>query len=185
MRIKPIRIKDKTDRNIEIRSAELSDASQLLELLRTTAQETPFLVREPNEISFSIEQEEEFIRKRIDAKNEVMLVAVAGERVIALGSLHTILPYRRYAHRCSVSLAVCRDFWNIGIGHAMMEVLLDTASELGYEQAELEVIEENAAAIILYEKLGFEKKGSFPNSVKYKDGEYADSYFMVKLLNQN
>ena len=63
MRIKPIRIKDKTDRNIEIRSAELSDASQLLELLRTTAQETPFLVREPNEILFSIEQEEEFIRK--------------------------------------------------------------------------------------------------------------------------
>jgi len=56
MRIKPIRIKDKTDRNIEIRSAELSDASQLLELLRTTAQETPFLVREPNEISFSIEE---------------------------------------------------------------------------------------------------------------------------------
>jgi len=114
-----------------------------------------------------------------------MLVAVAGERVIALGSLHAVLPYRRYAHRCSVSVAVCSDFWNIGIGHAMMEVLLDTASELGYEQAELEVIEENAAAIILYEKLGFEKKGSFPNSVKYKDGEYADSYFMVKLLNQN
>ena len=41
------------------------------------------------------------------------------------------------------------------------------AKNLGYEQAELEVISNNKGAIELYKKLGFEKYGSFPNNIKY------------------
>lgn len=64
----------------------------------------------------------------------------------------------------------------------MMETALQEAKKMGYEQAELEVISDNANAIALYEKMGFKKYGTFPNSVKYSDGRYADAEFMMKTL---
>lgn len=49
-------------------------------------------------------------------------------------------------------------------------------------QLELEVVADNDRAIALYKKIGFEKMGTFPHNMKYKDGTYADAYWMVKIL---
>ena len=59
-------------------------------------------------------------------------------------------------------------------------MVLDIAKKAGYEQAELEVIANNKPAIALYEKLGFQKYGTFPDNMKYADGSYADAYWMMK-----
>lgn len=56
------------------------------------------------------------------------------------------------------------------------------AKNLGYEQAELEVIADNKTAIALYEKLGFKIYGTFPDNMKFKNGNYADAYWMMKKL---
>ena len=34
----------------------------------------------------------------------------------------------------------------------------------------------------MYEKLGFVKYGTFPDNMKYKDGNYVDAYCMMKKL---
>ena len=62
----------------------------------------------------------------------------------------------------------------------MLEMVLDIAKKAGYEQAELEVIANNKPAIALYEKLGFQKYGTFPDNMKYADGSYVDAYWMMK-----
>ncbi len=65
----------------------------------------------------------------------------------------------------------------------MLKTILDMARNLGYEQAELEVAAGNERAISLYKNLGFEKKyGVFPNNMKYANGQYTDSYWMMKKL---
>ena len=61
-------------------------------------------------------------------------------------------------------------------------MILDIAKKAGYEQAELEVIANNKPAIALYEKLGFQKYGTFPDNMKYADDSYADAYWMMKKL---
>ena len=48
--------------------------------------------------------------------------------------------------------------------------------------AELEVVATNQRAIALYEKLGFQKYGFFPDNMKYQDESYADAYWMMKKL---
>ena len=40
----------------------------------------------------------------------------------------------------------------------------------------------NKDAIHLYEKLGFEKHGTFPDNMKFADGSYMDAYWMMKKL---
>ena len=80
-------------------------------------------------------------------------------------------------------LTVClKEYCGCGIGAAMLQTVLNVAKEAGYEQAELEVMAENENAIVMYEKLGFKKYGTFPDNMKYADGEYMDAYWMMKKL---
>ena len=64
----------------------------------------------------------------------------------------------------------------------MMEAVLESARNAGYEQAELEVISSNTNAIRLYEKMGFQKYGTFPCNMKYKDDSYESADWMMKKL---
>jgi ribosomal protein S18 acetylase RimI-like enzyme len=55
-------------------------------------------------------------------------------------------------------------------------------SFLGKTGSNLEVISDNQNAITLYEKLGFQKYGTFPDNMKYADGHYASADWMMKKL---
>lgn len=175
-------IKDKQDREIILRSAEEKDAESLLDFLKITAAETPFLLREPDEIALSIEQEQDFIKAKKDSENEILLIAEIEGKHIGNCSLMSVGGFRRYRHRCEIAIALYQEYCGLGIGKAMLEMLLDIAKQVGYEQAELEVIANNKSAIALYEKLGFQKYGTFPNNMKYADGSYGDAYWMMKKL---
>lgn len=175
-------IKDKKDREIILRNAEENDAEKLIDYLKITAAETPFLIREPAEITLSIKQEQDFIKIKKESKNELLLIAEIEGKHIGNCSLMNIGGYKRYRHRCDIAIALYKEYCGLGIGKAMLEVVLDIAEKIGYEQAELEVIASNKSAIALYEKLGFKIYGTFPNSMKYGEGSYADAYWMMKKL---
>lgn len=81
-----------------------------------------------------------------------------------------------------VAIALYQEFCGYGIGKIMMETVLKAAKEIGFEQAELEVISDNQNAITLYEKLGFQKYGTFPDNMKYADEHYASADWMMKKL---
>ena len=182
MYINAITIKDKKGREIILRSAEENDAENLIDYLKITAAETPFLIREPDEIALSIEQEQAFIKAKKDSENELLLIAENDGRHIGNCSLTSIGGYKRYRHRCDIAIALYKEYCGIGIGKAMLETVLDIAKKAGYEQVELEVIADNKPAIALYEKLGFKIYGTFPNNMKYADGSYVDAYWMMKKL---
>ena len=182
MKLKPIQIKDKLGRIVVLRSAEVSDASDLIEYLKVTTGETPYLIREPEEVMITLEQEKSFIESKIHAERELMLVATIDGKHVGNCSLMGIAPYKRYAHRCEVAIALYQEYCGCGIGKAMLQTVLDVAKDLGYEQIELEVISDNKNAIELYKRLGFEKYGFFPKNMKYSDGTYADADWMMKRL---
>lgn len=182
MIFEPITISDRTGRTVVLRNAEPSDAEELIGYLKVTAAETPFLIREPTEINLTAEQEREFINQITNADRSLMLVAMLDGKLIGSCSLSSVGTFRRYAHRCEMAIALCREYCGAGIGRQMMCILLDEAKKMGYEQAELEVVSRNTNAIALYEKLGFARFGEFPHNMKYTDGTYADSYWMMKRL---
>ena len=182
MKFDAIQIKDKLNRDVVLRSAQSSDAEALIEYLKVTTAETPFLIREPEEVTITLEQEICFIESKIEAERELMLVATIDGKHIGNCSLMSIAPYKRYAHRCEVAIALYQEYCGLGIGKAMMQTVLEVAKNLGYEQAELEVISDNKYAIEMYKRLGFEKYGTFPNNMKYSDGSYADADWMMKRL---
>ncbi len=182
MIFKPLRVTDKTGYEMILRNAEINDAENLLRYLKITTSETPYLIREPDDVTLSLAQEKNFIQRIMDSDRELMLIAILDGKHIGNCSLMGIGEYRRYHHRCSVAIALYQEYCGRGIGKIMLQTVLETAKEIGYEQAELEVSADNTNAIALYENLGFETHGLFPNSMKYENGKYADAYWMMKKL---
>lgn len=67
-----------------------------------------------------------------------------------------------------------------GVAEELMRVLFEAAGAV-VEQLTLCVVKENAAALALYGKLGFEVYGTEPRALKSADG-YADEVLMVRFL---
>lgn len=164
-----------------LRNAREEDAQRLIDYLKTTSGETRFLIREPDEVTMTQEDERRFIRRQNESASDVMLLAFYDGEFAGNASLMGMGP-SRYRHRAGVAIALYQAYTGLGIGRAMIEALLAIAKECGIEQVELEVVADNERAIALYKKLGFEVYGTMPRNMKYRDGTYADVYWMMKRL---
>lgn len=165
-----------------LRLPKESDAETLLDYLRTTSSETPYMIREPEEVRADAEEERAFIRKVAENPRQLMLLAFMDGEFAGSCSFGPASDRIRMRHRCTVGISLYRNFWGMGIGTALMSEILRHAKTAGFEQAELEVVSANAPAMALYRKLGFEVTGTVPRAFKYRDGSYADFLFMVKKL---
>lgn len=172
----------KNGRTCLIRRPEEGDAEMLLEYLKVTSGETPYMIREPEEVRTSAEEEVEFIRKNREDPRALMLLAFVDGALAGSCSFGGVSERNRMRHRCTVGISLYREFWGMGIGTALLGEILAGAKAAGYEQAELEVVSTNASAVGLYQKLGFETTGTIRRAFKYKDGTYADFLFMAKPL---
>lgn len=172
----------KNGRDCRFRRPEESDAEMLLHYLRTTSGETPYMVREADEVRTSIAEEIEFIRKKREDPGALMLLAFVDGSFAGSCSFAPAGAGNRTRHRCTAGISLYRDFWGMGVGTALLGEIVSAAKAAGYEQMELTVVSANAPAIGLYQKLGFETTGTIPRAFKYRDGSYADFLFMVKNL---
>ena len=182
MKIEPIEVFDKKGRKVILRSAYEDDAKDMIKYLKKTTKETPYLLREEDEINLTVDDEKGFINMCLGMDNALMLVAYVNGKHVGNCSFSPVGPFKRLAHRCDMAIALYQEYWGLGIGSIMLETALRYAKEVGFEQAELEVVSSNTKAIKLYEKYGFKKYGVKPDNMKYSDGSYASmDWMMVKL----
>ena len=178
---KEITLKD--GRRCTLRSAEKADAAEMLRYMVQMLGETPFLLSSPEEFAaMPLEKEEAFIESTLAAERAVMITAFDGDRIIGSADLRSAGGRIRVQHRCGMGITILKEYWSVGLGSAMMEAIIDSAKQLGYEQLELEVVAGNRRAISLYHKYGFKVCGCHPNKIRYANGTYADDYLMYKTL---
>ncbi len=108
------------------------------------------------------------------------LVAEIDGRVVGNLGLTPEGPDRR-RHVASIGMAVHDDVQGQGVGTALMEAMIDLAERwMGITRIELTVYIDNARAIALYKKFGFEIEGTAPRYA-FRDGEYVDAYYMARV----
>lgn len=109
------------------------------------------------------------------------LVACVEDEVVGSLGLETSPTRWRMRHVATIGMAVRDDWQGRGVGTALMEVALDLADNwLGMSRVELTVYTDNAAAIALYEKFGFEIEGTH-RRYAFRDGEYVSAYSMARV----
>ena len=165
-----------------IRSVEPEDAACMLQYMKIMLGETPFLLRTPEEFSYTPEEEARILAGRRDDPRSLMLVAEMDGQIIASADICSHGAKSRVAHRAELGISVRKDYWRQGIGSAMMERLIAFAGRSGFEQIELTVEAKNQRALRLYHKNGFLVYGTRPHGMKYPDGSYDNDYLMVKML---
>jgi putative acetyltransferase len=127
-------------------------------------------------------QSAETRRKRLAEPPEgsYHLVACINEEVV--GSLFlgaTTRPRRR--HVGEIGMGVRDDWQGKGVGTALMRAALDLADQwLNLARVELTVYTDNAAAIALYTKFGFEIEGTH-RAYAFRKGQYVDAHSMARL----
>lgn len=140
--------------------AHPEDAEQLLAYLRQIGGETDNLTFGAEGLPSTAEQEADYLRRTLESADDVQYVVRCNGDIVADASLHRLT--RRMSHRAEIGISVAKEYWGRGVGTALMEEMIAFAKQRGIRQLNLQVRSDNARAIRLYEKFGFQKVCTFP-----------------------
>lgn len=110
------------------------------------------------EEAFSMPWHKESFLEMISNKNAQYLVALSDNQVVGSCGLRNIVGEGEITN-----VVTAKEYRNMGIGKILLNTLLEEGTKMGVEAFTLEVRKSNAAAIHLYESLGFVTEGIRPN----------------------
>ncbi len=162
---------------ILVRRAEPRDASELVDLARTVgSEEEGWLITNGEWRSAS--EERRYLRAIRRSRHAAVLVAEVPERIVGRLSIARD-PHPASGHVADVGVMVARDHRRQGAGRALMAAAEDWARSVGVSKIELHVFPYNAAALALYESLGYEREGLRRRHYS-RGGELVDAVLMAK-----
>ena len=146
---------------LTIRPAHSEDAAAILAYLRQIGAESDNLTFGPEGLPITEEQERQYLRQVENDPDALMLVAQEADEIVALCGLSR--PRRpRMSHRAQIDASVRKSHWNHGIAVTAFT---------------LEVRADNAAAVHVYEKLGFRTVGRLERFFRI-NGQYHAALLM-------
>ena len=168
---KTIRLKD--GREAVIRGAQPSDAAEMAAFMKTTAGETDFLLRYPEECTMTEAGEAVFLDDVLNSPDQVMPCCFV-DGVLAGNAMLTMNSRIKTRHRASVAIGLKKEYWGLGIGRALMDACIECAKRAGYAQLELTVVAENARAVEMYRRAGFVEFGRNPRGFNSRLSGYQE-----------
>jgi L-amino acid N-acyltransferase len=161
---------------VQVRLAQLGDAEairQIYNLEVTTSTVTFDLVPR------SIQEQEAWLSARSGA--HAVLVAVEDGEVVGFGSLSPWRDRPAYSTTVEDSVYVRRDRQGAGIGRAVLDELVATATAHGFHACIARIVGGHEASIALHLACGFEIVGT-EREVGRKFGRWLDVVLMERLL---
>ena len=183
-KIEPREFVLKDGRKCIIRTAEEADAEKVLKQIESVLAEAEYTITtlDNDREDYTIEKINERIKKHIENEGNLFVVAEIDEQIIASTDLHNGVR-KRIEHVGTVAITVVRDFRGLGIGEALMQSIIDWASNNPIiEKMGLGVFANNIKAISLYKKLGFVEEGRKAKEIKIAPDKYVDSILMYKFV---
>jgi L-amino acid N-acyltransferase YncA len=105
----------------------------------------------------------------------------AAGTVVGWGSLNVFNARPAYRLVADFSVYVERAWRGKGVGHRLLERLIEIAREVGYHKMVLSTFPTNTEGVRLYERLGFSRVGVY-HEQGMLDGAWVDTLIMEKLL---
>ena len=174
--LKIIKLKD--GRECILRNGEERDGQAVLANFILTHEQTDYLLSYPDENTMTAEQEGRFLQQKTDSETEIEILAEVDGAVAGLAGIESVGGRDKIRHRADFGISIDRQYWNLGIGTALMNACVDCARKAGYEQIELSVVAENKPALAMYRKAGFEEYGRNPRGFKSRLTGYQELVYM-------
>ena len=159
-------ITPKDGRACVIRNATGADAEGVLHNFVLNHAQTDFLTTYPDEVSFTVEQEEKYLQTTTDSPDEVELVAEVDGLIVGQAGISRVGRADKVKHRADFGISIDRDWWGLGMGRALTKACIELAKQAGYLQLELSAVADNGRAIALYASEGFVEYGRNPRGFR-------------------
>ena len=180
---KTITLKD--GRTCTLRNGGEPDGQALLELFILTHAQTDWLLSYPDEVTFTAEQEEQFLKEKTESANEIEILAELDGKLIGSAGVFAVRNAEKVRHRAGFGISVDKAYWGLGVGRALTEAAIECAKAAGYAQLELEVVAENESAVALYESVGFVEYGRNPKGFRSRASGWQPLVLMLLDLEEN
>lgn len=169
--VEPIRYFDRPPRaptqpnmDIAVRQIRLEDTPSFRECLDAVARERRFLAQVE---ALPLARMEEFVKQSVEA-DAAQYVAVAAGRVVGWCDVFAHWAYA-LRHVGTLGMGVHADFRRQGLGERLLRATLAHALRNGVCRITLEARADNAAAIRLYEKVGFRHEARTRCALRFDD----------------
>lgn len=170
--------------NIEftIREAIPEDASAILEIMKCIGGETPYMIMDEEGLKMSVEEMAQNLACLYDSPNNILMVALVGDRIIGTASVNASNK-KRMEHIGEIGISILKEFWGFGLGSIMMEELIQWSKESKIiRRLELTVQQRNERAVHVYEKIGFITEALMSRGAKTDDDEFLNVYLMSLMI---
>lgn len=167
----------KTGETVTILEPSLEDAEAMINYAKKVGDETANLTFAGEDFNMTVTQEEAFIVKHKEAKNQICLISkIEGEIV---GMLNVASSSRkRIQHIGEIGISIAKAHWGKQIGTMMFEEVIAWAKSGGIiKKIDLSVLTDNERAVKLYERLGFKHEG-VRSRASWQEGMFLDTYMM-------
>lgn len=158
----------KNNKECLLRHGEEGDAKEVHDLFNLTHGQTDFLLSYPEENSFDVKEEGEFLKEKELSGNEIEICAVVDGKIVGTAGIEAIGTKYKVKHRCELGISVEKSYWGMGIGRALIEACIECAKKAGYVQLELNAVADNVPAVSLYKRVGFKEYGRNPKGFNSK-----------------
>jgi RimJ/RimL family protein N-acetyltransferase len=165
--------KSKTGEIITVRIATTQDAEKIHSLGMEVFLSSDYLVATPEEFSaIPLDRQIERIKNHEANESGVWLVAECGGELVGMIDFQGAKS-KKHRHKGAFGMVVRPSWQNKGVGSALLSTLIEWVRAHPYlEVINLTVSEENAGAVALYKKLGFQITGREPYGLKHPDGRF-------------
>ncbi len=170
---KETQLKDGT--KILLRPMVAEDQDVLYEFFQSVSKDVARYLREDVGSRLVVEK----WAKNIDYEKTLPILALKGDTIIADATINR----RRYGwknHLGTVRVFVHKDYRDVGLGHLMIEELVDISYKLGVEKLIVEIPDINIAAINAFTASGFYRAAVIQNMVKDRENMPVNIVVMMK-----
>jgi [ribosomal protein S18]-alanine N-acetyltransferase len=159
---------------VKVRQATLEDCEPLAAGMRSVVEEGRWLATESNT---SVEELRERFRQAVESREQVLLILEEDGELLGSVGMHP--SHARGV--LSLGMWVLPEWRGRGGGRLLMEAALKARPEDAHK-IELEVFDDNAAAIGLYRSMGFEQEGLRRDHYRRLDGSLRSAVIMARLF---
>ena len=145
-----------------LRNGTESDSQFVLDHFKLTHGETDYLLTYPDENTFSVAQESQYLKEKAESEREIELLAIVDGVIAGTAGIEAIGTKYKVRHRAELGISVVKKYGGLGIGKALLTSCIECAKTAGYSQLELKVVAENERAVSMYERAGFVECGRNP-----------------------
>jgi RimJ/RimL family protein N-acetyltransferase len=178
----PKTAKLKDGSSITIREATAGDAAAVIEMVKEVLRTSEFTLTQPDEFSFTEEEEAALLEKYKSIDGYLFLLAeyqgqLVGNVTFSNGNK------RRNLHQGELAMGVRKNMRGKGVGTVLLETMMEWAEKHPLiRKVKLYVAIQNNDAIHLYRNLGFIQEGRLIQEIRMDDGEFMDVIAMYKLV---